>query len=193
MFDDRKATGNPGRITCCGAQGESQQQFPDEAPARDPNNPRLVYKLAGTLEVGRPTALVAVTGFDENRCRQAVEFYEPARVLLAMQSGVQFRNHVRNVGPKFGHGDLRMEHVEVDAFCADHGYQVLRLHMEQLTQKHNVILCSFGPKPSAIALFRLQREFPETALAYIGCKEYNPRYSEGLGEGIAGTVLVGPT
>ena len=32
MFDDRKATGNPGRITCCGAQGESQQQFPDEAP-----------------------------------------------------------------------------------------------------------------------------------------------------------------
>ena len=34
MFDDRKATGNPGRITCCGAQGESQQQFPDEAPAK---------------------------------------------------------------------------------------------------------------------------------------------------------------
>ena len=35
MFDDRKATGNPGRITCCGAQGESQQQFPDEAPDID--------------------------------------------------------------------------------------------------------------------------------------------------------------
>ena len=35
MFDDRKATGNPGRITCCGAQGESQQQFPDEAPNPD--------------------------------------------------------------------------------------------------------------------------------------------------------------
>ena len=36
MFDDRKATGNPGRITCCGAQGESQQQFPDEAPNSNP-------------------------------------------------------------------------------------------------------------------------------------------------------------
>ena len=34
MFDDRKATRNPGRITCCGAQGESQQQFPDEAPCQ---------------------------------------------------------------------------------------------------------------------------------------------------------------
>ena len=35
MFDDRKGTGNLGRITCCGARGESQQQFPDEAPKFD--------------------------------------------------------------------------------------------------------------------------------------------------------------
>ncbi len=34
--DDRKATGNPGRITCCGVQGESQQQFPDEGTRHAP-------------------------------------------------------------------------------------------------------------------------------------------------------------
>ena len=157
--------------------------------ARDPNSPRLVYKLAGTLEVGRPTALVAVTGFDENRCRQAIEFYEPARVLLATQRGNQFKNDVRNIGQKYGGGDQRIARVEVDAFGEDHGYRVLRSQVGKLAEEHNVILCSFGPKPSAIALYRLQREFPQTALAYIGCKEYNPEYSTGLGEAVSGTVL----
>ena len=87
-----------------------------------------------------------------------MEFYEPTRVLLARQRGKQFRNDVRNVGPTFGKRDLNIERVEVDAYCDDHGYRALRAHVEELTQEHNVILCSFGPKPSAIALFRLQRE-----------------------------------
>ena len=58
MFDDRKATGNPGRITCCGAQGESQQQFPDEAPAatpeveHDPDETVIVIPLKDTDESG---------------------------------------------------------------------------------------------------------------------------------------------
>ena len=156
--------------------------------ARDPNDPRLVYKLAGTLEVGRPTALVAVTGFEENRCRQAIEFYEPARVLLAAQGGRQYENNVRNVGPKFAADGIPIDHTEVDAFGADHGYGALRGPVEKLARDHNVILCSFGPKPSAIALFRLQREFPQCALSYIGCKEYNPKYSAGLGDSIGGSI-----
>ncbi len=156
--------------------------------ARDPENPRLVYKLAGALEVGRPTALLAVTGFDENRCRQAIEFYEPSRVLLATQRGNQFGNDVRNIGREFNQSNVRIERVEVDSYCADHGYGALRGHVEELTQTHNVVLCSFGPKPSAIALFRLQREFPQAALAYIGCKEYNTEYSVGLGEAIDGMM-----
>ena len=156
--------------------------------ARDPNDPRLVYKLAGTVEVARPTALVAVTGFDENRCRQAVEFYEPARLLLAAQGGEQYENNVRNVGPSFAAGGIPIEHIEVDAFGSDHGYGALHAPVEKLTRDHNVILCSFGPKPSAISLYRLQREFPQCALAYIGCKEYNPDYSDGLGSAIDGSI-----
>ena len=164
------------------------ETYAEDWLARDPNDPRLVFKLAGTLEVGRPTALVAVTGFDENRCRQAVEFYEPARVLLAAQGGRQYDNNVRNVGPGFAAGGIPIEHAEVDAFSDDHGYSALRGHVEKLTREHNVVLCSFGPKPSAIALYRLQREFPQSALAYIGCKEYNPKYSAGLGPAITGRI-----
>ena len=157
--------------------------------AKDPDNPRLVYKLAGTLEVGQATALVAVTGFDERRCRQAVEFYEPTRALLAAQTGRQYNNDVRNIGPEFEAGGMTIEHMEVDAFGSDHGYAALRQPVAELAKSHNVILCSFGPKPSAIALFRLQREFPRCALAYIGCKEYNVEYSTGLSDVISGRIV----
>ncbi len=164
------------------------ERYTDAWLARNPNKPRLVFKLAGTLEVDRPTALVAVTGFDENRCRQAVEYYEPARVVVATQRGGQYSNDARNVGSKFIAGSVPSTDVQVDAFHGDHGYSALREHVEELARKHNVILCSFGPKPSAIALYRLQREFPQTALAYIGCKEYNMNYSDGLGDAIEGAV-----
>ena len=157
--------------------------------AKDPDEARLVYKLAGVQEVGRPTALVAVTGFDENRCRQAVEFYEPARVLLAAPGGRQYENNVRNFGPTFVAGVTPIEHVEIDAFVGDHGYGVLREAVEELAQECNVILCSFGPKPTAIALYRLQREFTQCALAYIGCKEYNSEYSRGLGSAVGGSLV----
>ena len=165
------------------------QQYAQEWLARDPNNPRLVFKMAGTLEIERPTALLAVTGFDENRCRQAIEFYEPARVVLAAQAGQQHENDERNIGPRFSAGSTVVEHATMDAFGYDHGYSVLRDQVQELSREHNVILCSFGPKPSAIALFRLQREFPQTALAYIGCKEYNSEYSSGLGEAVSGKIV----
>ena len=157
--------------------------------AKDPDEARLVYKLAGVQEVGRPTALVAVTGFDENRCRQAVEFYEPARVLLAAPGGRQYENNVRNFGPAFVAGGTPIEHAEIDAFVGDHGYEVLRAPVEELAEEHNVILCSFGPKPTAIALYRLQREFAQCALAYIGCKEYSSAYSTGLGSTVRGSMV----
>ena len=156
--------------------------------ARDPNHPRFVFKLAGTLEIDRPTALVAVTGFDENRCRQAIEFYEPIRVLLAAQRGVQFNNDERNVGRSFVADGVSIDRLEIDAYSQDHGYGALRKRVELLTKNHNVILCSFGPKLSAIALYRIQREFPQTALAYIGCKEYNSNYSSGIEESLVGEM-----
>lgn len=164
------------------------KEYTDDWLARNPYRPRLMFKLAGTLEVDRPTALVAVTGFDENRCRQAVEYYEPARIVVAAQRGEQYSNDARNVGSGFVAGSVPSKDVQVDAFRGDHGYSSLREHVEELAREHNVILCSFGPKPSAIALYRLQREFPQTALAYIGCKEYNENYSDGLGDAIEGAV-----
>ena len=166
----------------------SPHTYGEDWLARDPNDPRLLYKLSGTLEIGRPTALVAVTGFDERRCGQAVEFYEPARVLLAIQAGRQFENDTRNAGREFQARGIEGDYIQVDTFGTDHGYAALRPQVADLAKEHNVVLCSFGPKPSAIALYRLQREFPQCALAYIGCKEYNQDYSQGLGDTVRGNI-----
>ena len=156
--------------------------------ARNPDDPRLVFKLSGELKLGCPTALVAVTGFDADRCLQAIDFYEPVRVLLARQGGTQFDNNDRNIGATFASGSVLHDRIEIDAFSSDHGYTTLRKDVAKLARDHNVILCSFGPKPSGIALFRLQREYSQTALAYIGCKEYNPDYSTGLGGVVEGML-----
>ncbi|MDE2822243.1 MAG: hypothetical protein OXK79_01905 [Chloroflexota bacterium] len=155
--------------------------------ARDPSEPRLAYKLAGQLEPGRPTALVLVTGFDADRCRQAVDFFEPSRLVLATQIGEQFDNAGRNVGPRFQQTSGAVEHVDVDAYAPDHGFAALHSSVRALSQEHNVVLCSFGPKPSALALYRLQRSHRHAALAFIGCREYNTAYSNGLGETLEGS------
>ena len=66
--------------------------------------------------------------------RQAIEFCEPVRILVATQSGAQFGNDVRNVGSGFGVGDTRIDRVEIDAFGEDHGYGVLRERVEHLCE-----------------------------------------------------------
>ena len=160
--------------------------------ARDPDEPRFVFKLAGLPRLGKPTALVIVTGYDPDRAAQALRFYEPARVTLALQIGAQFENLARNAKlhrDGVFEGD-RVESIEFDAYADDQGYSALRPTVARLVKDHNVVLASFGPKPSAIALYRLQREFEECALAHIHCKEYNTDYSFGIGDEIRGLVVV---
>lgn len=162
--------------------------YGDEWLARDPDDPRLLYKLAGELEFGRPTALVAVTGFDLDRCRQAVDFFEPARVVLATQVGDQFENARRNRSHLLAAGGVTPQRLDIDTYGSDHGYAAIGEVVGELTQSHNVVFCSFGPKPSAIALFRLQRTYRQSALAFIGCRQYNRDYSEGLGAAVEGCL-----
>jgi hypothetical protein len=157
---------------------------------KDPERPRLVYRLGGVAHLGRPTALVLVTGFDVDRVEQFITYFEPQRTVLAMQTGDLFGNEKRN----------RDQHIEIfsrvpgvstvslDAFSVDQGYTELRTPVEELTDTCNVILGSFGPKPSALSLFRIKREWPQTALAYAPSKQYNKSYSFGLGDAIQGIL-----
>ena len=53
--------------------------------SRDPRRPRLVFKMSGISAIGKRTALVITAGYDFDRVRHLIDFYEPAFVCLALQ------------------------------------------------------------------------------------------------------------
>lgn len=155
---------------------------------KDPERPRLVYRLGGEAKLGLPTAVVLVTGFDVDRVEQFISYFEPQRTILALQTGNLFGNQKRNRARHLTtfSNVPGVSTLSLDAYSVGHGYRELREAVAELTDTYNVILGSLGPKLSALSLFRIKREWPQTALAYAPSKEYNMRYSFGLGDAIEG-------
>ena len=157
--------------------------------ARDPNEPRLVYKMAGTAKLGHPTALIIVTGYDVDRTSQAIEYFQPQQTALIAQKGDQYENDLRNIDVHLNLAktyDLTM--VDADLFSDDHGHSIVRNVAEELVRKYNVLMFSFGPKVSAIALYRAKREFSDSGLGFIHCKDYSADYSQGIADTIRGAL-----
>lgn len=151
--------------------------------SKDPGKPRLVFNHSGMTHLDRPTALLIISGFDLERANQLIQFFEPKKAVIALQTGNQYENHKLNV-----HNHLHrleqlcdIEHFEIDTFKEDGGYSVLSQQVNELTENYNVIATSLGPKPSAIALFSLQRQHQQIALCYVPSLNYNTEnYSRGF-------------
>ena len=161
--------------------------------SREPSRPRLVYKLSGIANLGHPICLVITTGFDPERTRQLMWYYEPRSILLGFQKGEQFGNRSRNLER---HKDvLREEYKEfdikefdVDAYSRDYGETRLIFQIDEWRDDHNIIMTSLGPKLGAVALFRLHLKRPETALAYAPSGEFNREYSRGIAASYSGVI-----
>jgi uncharacterized protein YggU (UPF0235/DUF167 family) len=158
--------------------------------SRDPQRPRLVYKLSGELRLGIPTTLIVVTGFDADRVTQLMTFFEPMRTLLGLQTGEQFDNERLNTEK---HKKLAVERSDVelfdiDAYAQDLGYSTLEALVRVHTATSNVIMSSLGPKLSAITLYRIHKVYPETAIAYAPSRQFNPNYSRGIAETVSGSL-----
>ena len=151
--------------------------------SRDPGEPRLVYKLSGEPRMDLPTNLLILTGYDVDRIRHLIQSFEPQRTLLGMQTGNQLSNQTLNIErtKKEFQGEPSIDWFDVDAYANDHGFEAIKSQLDQTLKNSNVIMCSLGPKLSAIALFRLHKLYPQTSLAYNPSKEFNRRYSFGLG------------
>ncbi len=158
--------------------------------SRDPGRPRLLYRLAGVQNLGQPTALVVQTGYDVERVKQLVRFYEPNKLLLGLQTGGQFDNARKN---RAKHESAFEKHRDVEMFDVD-GYSLERSHdkfmevTEPLLKDHNVILSSLGPKVGALSLFTVKRMLPDIAMSYAPSNEFNREYSSGIGECIHGIL-----
>lgn len=152
--------------------------------------PRLCIKLAGLTRIGYPTTLVMSTGFDVDRTDQLITFFEPRESFLGMQSGQQHNSQNKNINAHKQQFEARSDvHLfEVNCYGTDHGFEAFESHVREKTRQSNVVLCSLGPKLSAVALFNLHLAYPETALAYAPAREFNPKYSSGLGELTVGII-----
>lgn len=161
--------------------------------SRDPGRPRLLFKMSGVARFDRPTALVLTTGYDTERTQQMIRSFEPQRVALFIQSGQQFSNDVQNVAShqtfvKEENREYKIDAEPIDAYSPDHGEESLGKWVASHVHDHNIIMSSLGPKLSAVAMFRLHKHFPDTALCYAPSKEFNPEYSKGIGDSVMGQL-----
>ena len=159
------------------------QKYSSDWLSRDPQMPRLVYKLSGVASPGLRTALLVTAGFDVQRVRRLVEWCEPSRVLIGCQSASRFeqnREKVLEYRKEVAHRSW-YSLFEFNAYSRDLGIPHILSELRSVGDSYNVILSSLGPKPTALALYKIQRGSPQCALAYAPSRQFNESYSQGIG------------
>lgn len=158
--------------------------------SKNSSRPRLVIGRAGVSEYGKPTLVAVTTGFDRSRLDQMVGYFEPEEIILFLQDGDQFENHENNIllHEEYGLGGTFAKEFPIDSYGPDHGLEKITSVLKPYLETHNIVLASFGPKPSALALHKFAQGHPDVALAYTPALEFNDGYSVGIGECIWGQI-----
>ncbi len=136
--------------------------YPDDWVTRDTDRPRLVYQHSGISVFGRGTCLLLVSGFDTDRIAQLIQFFEPRAVTIGLQLGDQYENQRRNVDmiQRLLGSTPNVRFFEMDAYSCDHGLAAMEEAIKPEMDRSNIVAASLGPKPSAVALYRLHRKYP---------------------------------
>ena len=147
----------------------------------DAEQPRLVFKHSGLFLPDQPTVLIIQTGFDIERVNQLIYSYEPEKVFLGAQVGSQYDNATNNLNKHKEHLRYQeIEYFEIDAYSHDYGFSAIESIVKKYQGNSNIILASFGPKPTAVAMFKVNEAYPETGLSYVLVNNYNDCYSHGI-------------
>ncbi len=157
-------------------------EYTEDWLSRDPGRPRFVYKLSGIYKLGLPTTLVILSGFDVERAKQLVRFYEPENLIIGLQIGNQHKNNERN-RKKHESGFSRNKEIrwfDVDGFSLQETVEALEEYIGECVNDSNVVLTSLGPKTSSLAIFKYHLKYPQTSIAYAPSNEFNKDYSHGL-------------
>lgn len=160
-------------------------KYSEDWLSRDADLPRLLFKHSGIVSIEKQTLMVIVTGFDIERTKQLVYYYNPSKVVLLIQEPNRLDDEKRNTFEL--HSDecrkigLRAEVEIIDCYNQDWGYNVIEKVVSENVTNYNIIVSSLGPKLSAVSVYKTYIKHPEIALTYIPCKEYNIDYSEGIG------------
>jgi hypothetical protein len=158
--------------------------------SRDPDKPRLVFKLSGISRFGFRTALVVLAGYDVDRVRHLVETYEPEFTYLGLQKDSVDSENARRMKEQVDEfeGDNTVKRFWIDAYAPFHGYDEIRNELSNVQDTHNIIMASMGPKLSAVSLFKIHGGNDSFGLAYLPSREFNLDYSKGISESIFGSL-----
>lgn len=163
------------------------QQYNKQWLTRESESPRLLLKHSGIIDPLKQTALLIITGFDSERVNQIVNYFDPKKVILAIQAGNQFDNEIRNNDDLF-EVEVEKEILQIDAYDGDLGFNTINKKIGSLIADFNIVIASLGPKLTALSMYKLFLFHPEIALCYIPCKDFNIEYSKGIGSTIEGNI-----
>lgn len=168
----------------------SPKDYGDDWLSRDPRSPRLVYKLSGIALPSAKTALLVTVGFDLQRVKRLINWYEPNKLMIGIQVTSLFE---RNDSTMMEYRETlekeyNCEIFDLDAFADDRGMTEIQEVLEPLDSSYNIIMSSLGPKLTAITLYQLQRQNERIGLVYAPSNQYNPDYSIGIGRCFEGTI-----
>ena len=167
-------------------------KYSNEWLSRDAELPRLLFKHSGIVSIEKRTLLVIITGFDLERTKQLVYFYNPSRVILLIQKPNRLDENNRNTSKLHADECIKMgvktEYTEIDCYSEDWGYGVIEKVISENLKSFNIVVSSLGPKLSAVSVYKAFLNHPEIALTYIPCKEYNINYCEGIGNSFEGHI-----
>lgn len=153
--------------------------------SRNPRKPRIVYKLGGELQLGWPTKLLILSGYDAERVKQLVETFDPKETILGCHDGNSHGNQERRVTKEKIKGyEPDVRDFEFDAYGEDFGFEKIVSETESLFKESNVIMASLGPKITSIPLYMIHKNFLNSSLVYTPSNEFNPNYSKGIGESV---------
>jgi hypothetical protein len=164
--------------------------------SRNPDKPRLLFKMSGIAKLGVSSLLLIAGGFDLQRLDSLIYNFEPKQTVVLLQSGDDLRNKTNALDCK---KLLKVKYkidqfYEYDAYEIETSYnfilkKILKVeNSECFLDNYNIIFNSLGAKTSAIILFKIWLKYPQVALSYIPSKEYNKNYSKGIGESITGKI-----
>ena len=168
----------------------SPESYGHDWLSRDPQPPRLAYKLSGLASPAAKTALLVAVGFDLQRVKRLINWYEPSKLMIGIQSKSQFeqnstkKEEYRNILEK----ENDCEIFDLDAFAEDRGMGTIQEKLKMIDSSHNVIMSSLGPKLTAISLYKLQRQQQERGLVYAPSNQFSHEYSSGIGECFEGNL-----
>ena len=165
------------------------KEYGNDWLSRDPRAPRFVYKLSGIVLPLAQTVLLITVGYDLQRVKRLLDWYEPSKSMIGVQSESPFQRNEKVMAEyRILEEEYDCDIFEVDAFADDFGMEVIKGKLESVDSSSNIIIGSLGPKLTAITLYKIQRQRKKIGLVYAPSNQFNQDYSSGIGDCVEGTM-----